>query len=192
MSRKKYIDRIDIELLNTLAEYPNYSIEKLGVEVELTPGPTHTRLRHLEDEGFYQIACIIDYSKFGLQEHVFSFKLTEDTASVDRREPGSTYKKVMGVLSKARNILVSSIDLTEDVQNNSHWITVHYYPMYSESSNELRGMKKKDPLEVSDKHEIQTLLKKFVECESGTIRVLKKHEVLPALNSGHVQRKKLY
>lgn len=190
MSRKKYIDRIDIELLNTLAKQPDYSIEKLGSVVDLTPGPTHTRVRHLEDEKFYQNACTIDYSKFGLQEHVYSFKLIEDTDTVNKRDPESTYKKVKGVLSKAKNTLVTSVELSLDVKTSSHWIAVHFYPMYSERSNDLRGMKKKESLEASDKFEIQTLLKKFVEGDSGTFLVLNKEKYLPPLDIGHVQRKK--
>jgi len=190
MSRKKYIDRTDIELLNTLIVNPEYTVAELGEEIDLTPGPTHTRLTHLDEEGFFKNTNTIDYSKFGLKQHLFSFKLRGDENTTDQFNPKPTYKKAIDLLSEARESLITSIDLLNDEDDNSYWISISYYPRYSEKSNELRGLKTRNPLEIPTKNEIQHLLKKFITSDSGTLQVLERHEVHPILDNGHVQRKK--
>lgn len=189
MSRKKYIDRTDIELLNVLKENPEMTVTQLGNEVDLSPGPTHTRLIKLEEKGFFKKAIELDYSKFGIEEHIFSFNIEGDKNQVDRFNSQSVFNEVVGALSHARDILVISIELLQNEKNKSNKITVHYYPRYSDETIKQRDSKSLVKIKASDKNEVKNLLKDFIKSPT-TYQVIKRQVTNPHLDIGHVIRKK--
>jgi DNA-binding Lrp family transcriptional regulator len=191
MSRKKYIDRTDLELLNVLKKHPGYTVAKLGDEIDLSAGPTHTRLINLgeDGEGFFKNTIEIDYTKFGVQEHVFSFKLVEKKDQVDRFDPEDTFRQITETLSRPKESLITSIELLQDVTNQSHWVSVSYYPRYTEKTIRQRDSKKKDKDTPSDKDEIKNLLSQHINKGSKTLQLIKRQEFSPSLDIGHEIRK---
>ena len=68
--RRKYIDRIDIEMLNFMRANPKASIAEIGDRVDLTHGPTNTRIMHLAKEGLFQNAIQNNYRKLGFEIYI--------------------------------------------------------------------------------------------------------------------------
>lgn len=188
MSRKKYIDRTDLELLNTLKANPGMTVAQLGNEVDLTPGPTHTRLIRLEEDGFFKSTIEVDYSKFGVLEHAFTFLLKEDTQSVMKPNPEKTYKKIITLLNKAKESLITSVELFIEKNEEQHWISIRYFPRYSEEIIKQRASKEEN--KVSNLDEITALLSSYIDSESMTLQLVSKDDLNPELGIGNMIRKK--
>lgn len=183
MSRKKYIDRIDIELLNTLSANPKMTVAELGEEIDLTPGPTHTRLVNLEKivkngavvkEGFFKYTIEIDYSKFSMIEHEFSFQL-----KTNKKEKHNTNvaKNIADHLVKVQHTLILSVKAFKDESSGSTWIKVMYYPRYPE-------------FKVESEIEMENILSDFIEGLPTFLCLMDQIEVIPELDRGHTIRKK--
>ena len=162
---KKYIDRTDLELLNTLKENPTFTVAELGEKVDLTPGPTHTRLRHLEKQGFFKNQIYINYSKFSITEHEFSFQL-----KTNKKEKHITNvaENIADHLVKVQHTLILSVKAFKDESSGSTWIKVMYYPRYPE-------------FKVESEIEMENILSDFIEGLPTFLCLMDQIEVIPKL-----------
>lgn len=132
MGRKKYIDQIDINLLNALSANPQLNIAQLGEEIDLTPGPTHTRLERLRKDGFIRSDYKINYSKFGLEEKVFMFELKIGTTYYGDINQDDVLADVTKRLSQVKHALIESVEQYND-EDNKLWVMIRFYPITSET-----------------------------------------------------------
>lgn len=127
MGRKKYIDQIDINLLNAMKVNPRASIAQLGDEVDLSPGPTHTRLERMRKDGFFRNDFIINYSKFGMQEKICMFELKQTEGSNTVFNPLRNFNNIVKKLSEVRMSVIESVELFSD-SNEKNWVMIRLHP----------------------------------------------------------------
>jgi len=152
MARVKHIDQIDINLLNTMKLNPQYSIAQLGKVIDLSPGPTHTRLKHLQKHGFFKDDYKIMYEKFGLQEKVCFFELKPSEENYGNFHPQRVLDHFIKKLPQVYGILIESLELFSDAEDKN-WIMIRFYPEINQAPR-----KSKDGKIMSYDYEIELSL----------------------------------
>ena len=66
MSKKKALDAVDVVILKALQADASMTNQAIGELVGLTPGPTHSRIKRLKEEGIIKgIHADLDWKKLG-------------------------------------------------------------------------------------------------------------------------------
>ena len=66
MSKKKALDSVDVAILNALQAGASMTNQAIGELVGLTPGPTHSRIKRLKEEGIIKgIHADLDWTLLG-------------------------------------------------------------------------------------------------------------------------------
>jgi len=186
MSRRKYIDEFDIKLLNVIKENPEYTVIQLGEAIDLTPGPTNTRVIRLKKEGFLEKDFSINYSKFGIEKRVFSFQLNMDLKTSTKKDVKSIFKEFSNKVKKERDILIESIDLLED-QDHTNWIWISFYPL---SEKDLNSKNEKPTIKKYDNSNLSMLVKEYSKGISKLYNLVQTQKEIPQLSNIHVIRRK--
>ena len=182
MKRNKYIDQIDLHLLNFIKAYPSATIAEIGETVDLTPGPTHTRLHKLKEKGFYRPDTKVYYSRFGLEEKVCIFELKQSEESSTTFNPKRNFDNIVKKLSEARMSLIESIELFSD-NNQKNWIMIRLHPVKNIAIKRDEAGRKTS---YDYQSEIFTLLIYHLAHSRERIYHLEqKVEVLPILSAEH-------
>ena len=81
--KKKALDHIDVTILEALQEDASLTNQSIGERVGLTPGPTHSRIKRLKEEGIVRgIHADLDWNGLG-----YGFFATTDVkVQLDRSE----------------------------------------------------------------------------------------------------------
>lgn len=187
MSRRKYIDELDIKLLNVLKRYPNDTVIELSEKIDLSPGPTNTRVLRLKDEGFIKKDFSIDYTKFGITKRIFSFLLQNSSNNSNQIDTEKGLREINNKLKKVKNVLIESIALLEN-SKNEYWIWISFYPV---NEKELNPSKNGNLNIEYDNTNLSTSLKEYIQGESQLYKLLENNQILPELSKNHVIRKKL-
>lgn len=67
-SKKRNLDRIDVTILETLQEDASLTNQAIGDRVGLTPGPTHSRIKKLKEDGIVRgIHADLDWKGLGYE-----------------------------------------------------------------------------------------------------------------------------
>lgn len=180
MARVKYIDQIDINLLNAMKLNPQYSIAQLGKIIDLSPGPTHTRLKHLRKHGFFKDDYKIIYSRFGLQEKTCLFELKQSEDNHGHFFPQRLLDHFIKKLPLVRGILIDSLELSSDTEGRS-WIMIRFYPEINQVPR-----KRKDGQRMAFDYEMELsfLFGKYFK-NKKYLRLERKVEIPPMLSSLH-------
>jgi DNA-binding Lrp family transcriptional regulator len=177
MGRKKYIDQIDINLLNVLKTCPEYSIAELGKVVDLSPGPTHTRLINMRKKGILKDDYKINYARLGLKEKVCLFELKEDNGGVN---PHRIFDNIVKKLRQAEFIILESIEFFTDDENRI-WVFIRFYPKVNERARIGRDGKK---ISLAYETDIFGLLMNYlVSNKEKYFHLVRKVEITPLLTS---------
>ena len=118
MSRKKYIDRVDLELLNTYRANPKMTVAELGEAIDLTPGPTHTRLTKLYEEKFFTNIVDIDYRRLGFE--LYAVQYVCNTAPNELVDIEEMHKRILAFLSGNGDGFVARIMQQYDLHTKTH------------------------------------------------------------------------
>lgn len=81
-AKKKGLDQIDVTILETLQEDASLTNQAIGERVGLTPGPTHSRIKRLKEEGIVRgIHADLDWNGLGYEFFAtVDIKVLEDRA----------------------------------------------------------------------------------------------------------------
>lgn len=182
MGRKKYLDQTDINLLNTLKARPTYSIAELGKVVDLSPGPTHTRLTNLRQKGILKDDYKINYSKLGLKEKVCMFEIKDSNRKHGVLNPHRIFTNIVKKLQEADFILIERVELFSDDDDN-HWIMIRFYPLFKgKRETDLKGNKRMLAYEV----DISGLLMIYLGSDHEKyLHLMSKVESAPMLTAVH-------
>ena len=177
MGKKKYIDQIDINLLNIIKAYPNYSIAEIGQVIDLSPGPTHTRLINLREKGILRSDFKINYRKLGLKEKVCLFEIKLNLIYCKILNYKDFLPDMHKKLSKSNHVIVESIERYNDEEGRS-WVMIRFYPVINEKHiSGAAGPRKVYFYE----YEIGTLLREYVHLGVKYFHLEQKEEVIPLL-----------
>ena len=83
MSKKRPLDAVDVAILKALQQDASMTNQAIGELVGLTPGPTHSRIKRMKEEGIIKgIHADLDWKALGYD----IFCVMEVTAEADKAE----------------------------------------------------------------------------------------------------------
>jgi len=186
MGRKKYLDQIDINLLNVMKLNPRYSIAQLGEEIDLSPGPTHTRFEKLRKKGFFTKDYKITYAKFGFEKKICLFEIETDAIKYRTINPETIFEEIVKKLSHAKYSLIESVDLFSD-ENDQNWVMIHLYPKVNEEPAVWEHGKRKV---YAYEYDIFELLSFYLNHKEKYFYLARKVEFTPMLTSAQRMKDK--
>ena len=88
MSKKKALDAVDVAILKALQADASMTNQAIGELVGLTPGPTHSRIKRLKEEGIIKgIHADLDWTLLGYE----FFCLMDVKVEAERAEEAASY-----------------------------------------------------------------------------------------------------